>query len=658
MADQNYEIQLNLKVNDSELTNAERRIAALGGAGSGVGSRYRWIPDSHRDRMSAYSRIFSRNFGANRSSFLENVNEAYHRSYVFRRNFLGNMVTFSGMLRNLSNLGGVIGQLGRVAGSAIPILGKLGSVFGAILGIKVASFGLRGAGLVLGTRVLNGQSLGNAASDIMQMRMAEKGLGGNYPEAIRAATDISTQYGFSRVGMLNAINMFSGLNIGGRKLSFEEAVNMAQIAGKVSHLGGIPFERVNTNLQQILGQAVPSIRDIREMVGQAPFIGKLAMQMMDRRGIRGDYREWLKDKQNVIEVLNEFDKLVETSPVLKARGKIALAKQDFWIKLAGDLSPYWDTIAEANKKLYDWLGNKIVTWVQNIDVESLSKKFDSVIKDLNTFADALGGVASIISGISDFVSKLYNGLSIADIGQKMSDNRYGGYQYVLGTFGAPSYSLSYPSSVGIPGSKTAPSGYSLNKSNKWWGDRDMTYKDIIQEQNRLYESIASQFSLDSLSFSYAAGLAGIPADSIGASYQKFAPSFNANKLKFLSKVTRGSRVIGKRFNDATGAREDWTIPEYIGAQLNPQSIAEWYKSMGLITGGGNAGNMATQDELSDISKGARGLIINFNREIVNMPVNIDQVNDGTDLADRIRDSLYDVIVRGLNISLNNATGAI
>lgn len=80
-------------------------------------------------------------------------------------------------------------------------------------------------------------------------------------------------------------------------------------------------------------------------------------------------------------------------------------------------------------------------------------------------------------------------------------------------------------------------------------------------------------------------------------------------------------------------------------------------SLGLQTTP-NASNDAATDELSAVSKGARSLIINFNREIVNMPVNIDKVNDGADLANQISSQLYDVIVRGLNISLNNATGAI
>ena len=73
---------------------------------------------------------------------------------------------------------------------------------------------------------------------------------------------------------------------------------------------------------------------------------------------------------------------------------------------------------------------------------------------------------------------------------------------------------------------------------------------------------------------------------------------------------------------------------------------------------GNGGNITTYDGLSDITKGARSLIINFNREIVSMPISIDNVNDGADLGAQLQGALYDNIMRGLQVALNNATGAM
>lgn len=660
MADQRYEIKLDLRVNDRELRDAERRISRLGaagGAGAARGtrtaatsaSRYRHIPDWARPYAGRMADLFSQRAGANRNNFLERVNDTFSRFGRLNRNFLPNLFTPQGLMRNITGLGGAISSLSKAAGAAVPVIGGVLTAFKAFIGLKFAQNMIRGGALILGTRVLNSQALGSAASDIMQMRMAEKGLGGYYPEALRAATDIAGQYGFSRVGMLNAINMFSGLRIGDRKrLSFEEAKNLAQIAGKISHLGGIAFEKVNTNLQQLFGQTTPSARDLREMVGQAPFLGKLAMQMMERRGKRGDYREWLKDKKNLLDVLNEFDKLVETSPVLKARGKIALAKQDFWIKLAGDLSPYWDVIAEANKKLYTWLGDKIVSWVRNIDANSLSATFDSMIKDLNTFVNALHGIASSISWIADRVRGIWTAL---------------GGRWVSTTKDGRQYRAIVP--IRRYMSARQPTGnnpYIYYQEKGFKGElnaRYMSAEDVLAEQERYQQGIANNFRLDSMGYVSAAAKARIPADSASAIYGKFKDVFDKERKRFVKPFAVDSVTIGTIYDPAKRKEIPWKIPKDISGMLDPDAIREWYEQQTKLASlGGGGSNLNTDDELSNISKGARSLIINFNREIVNMPVNIANVNDGADLAQQVSSTLYDVIVRGLNISLNNATGAI
>lgn len=617
MADQRYEIKLDLRVNDRELRDAERRISRLGvagGAGAARGtrtaatsaSRYRHIPDWARPYAGRMADLFSQRAGANRNNFLERVNDTFSRFGRLNRNFLPNLFTPQGLMRNITGLGGAISSLSKAAGAAVPVIGGVLTAFKAFIGLKFSQNMIRGGALILGTRALNSQALGSAASDIMQMRMAEKGLGGYYPEALRSATDIASQYGFSRVGMLNAINMFSGLRIGDRKkLSFEEAKNLAQIAGKISHLGGISFEKVNTNLQQLFGQTTPSARDLREMVGQAPFLGKLAMQMMERRGKRGDYREWLKDKKNLLDVLNEFDKLVETSPVLKARGKIALAKQDFWIKLADDLSPYWDVIAEANKKLYTWLGDKIVSWVRNIDANSLSATFDSLIKDINAFVSSLRALADVISGINTATTWIKDRVlsestwpitrPVTAAINKNTRGRWGA-SYQFAEYDEKSDSIIY------------------RVKNTWFGNSP-------RKERKSRESIAT-----AMEAAKQRALKNIPMSRRGEVYSKLVPLYQGQTETRLGNIYR------------------FVLPGEDGSN-----------GVGNM---GSVGNQQTDDELSNISKGARSLIINFNREIVNMPVNIANVNDGADLAQQVSSTLYDVIVRGLHISLNNATGAI
>lgn len=655
MADQNYEIRLKVTTDDSSLDRLEKRLRDIEGRGIpfypgrgsniGGGNKYKWIPPSHLPAHERLSNFFGNRRFVSNANYLENVNEAYRRLAITRHSFIPNLATWSGILRNISNVSGVLMQLGRVAGGVVPVIGQLGSGLKTFLAFRGARDIIGGAAFFGANRILQGESLGTAASDLMQMRMAEKGLGGLYKPALDAATNLASTFGFSRVGMLNAINMFSGLNIGSRKLSFAEAVNLATIAGKISHVGNVPFEKVNVNLQQLLGQQTPSVRDIREMVGQAPFLGKLAMQMMERSGISGNYFDWLKDKSNITAVLEKFDQLIETSPVLKARGETALAKQDFWIRIASDLAPYWDQLAKANRRMYEWLGDKIVGWVSKINPEEIGRKFDSILSDLNTFASALGGIASVISTVSRTVSDAWSILF-----PYSGAAQVGGKKYVVGRTYSPQYEPVYDAAGNI-------AGYSLGKGGLLHGKRLSSFE-IIDAVNMARRGAANAFSLDSLGYAAAAAKAGIPSDSISLTYSRFAPVFKANKMKYLSEISSRQRKIGVVF-DSLGKPSDWTIPEYFNYGLNPAAIREWYTQVNpysdVMTGGTNG---AATNELGGISKGARSLVINFNREIVNMPVNIDKVNDGADLANQISSQLYDVIVRGLNISLNNATGAI
>lgn len=85
---------------------------------------------------------------------------------------------------------------------------------------------------------------------------------------------------------------------------------------------------------------------------------------------------------------------------MKARGQIALAKENFWMRIADSLSPYWDKIAQANEKLYSWLGDKIVSWVSNIDVNKVGAKLDQFILELDTFASAIQTIANTIGSIA------------------------------------------------------------------------------------------------------------------------------------------------------------------------------------------------------------------------------------------------------------------
>lgn len=613
MADQNYEIQLNLKVNDSELTNAERRIAALGEGGiygrraGAFGASYRWIPEARRNQFAVYSRFFRRHYGADRTEFLESVNEAYRRSSVFRKSFLGNTATVAGQLRNISNFGSVIAQIGRVATSAVPALGALSSAISGFLMFKGIQYGVSGAALYMGNKLLGNENIAQGAANLMQMGMAQKGLGGLYQSSLNEATRIAAEYGFSRTGILNTISMLSGLDIGGgRTLSQKEAARIATQAGKIAHVGSAPYERVAINLQQILGQQTTSTRDLRELITAAPIIATIAQKSMKRNNVTMGLFDYLKDKKNLISILNEFDSWVESNPFMQSRGKVALYKENFYMSMANANPAIWERISEGMRVFYEEMGKKIPALLSDI---ASAINTNTIREAVNTISSAINAISWLLKNVGAVFSSLEELRStwterVASIGIRPAS----GFIQLL-TKGTPRFNY-----VTASYNEQADS-IVYGRDISFWG-QSMKKRRLAQASVEAALQAAKDKALDT-----------IPVSRRGMYYSQLRPVYRNPETDMLP--------------------YRYVLPGEM--------------SDGLVSGAGiglNSGNMTTQDELSDISKGARGLIINFNREIVNMPVNIDQVNDGTDIADRLRDSLYDVIVRGLNISLNNATGAI
>lgn len=657
-----YSIQLQLRVDDSQLDATIAKLGTLKKAAKDIhvktaGGGYRRLntypPRSYTppviprrqyslpDRLDVGGRWHLRQFGQWRFSqagWQNGLGVFQKRVKTFQDSFFNNVSSFSGLRYNMVNLGKVFTSLTGVVGKAIPALGAFGQVaIGAAkiwMGVHAWRLASSGLPLLVGTKLLNSNNMAEAASNLMQMRMAEKGLGGNYQATLNRATQLAAEYGFSRVGMLNAMNMFTGLNVDGKKLTPEEASHLAEVVGKIAHVGGLSFERVNVNLQQLLGQAVPSIRDIRELVGQAPFIGKLAMNMMEERGVQGDYRDWLKNKSNLRSVLDEFNELVESHPVMKARGQIALAKENFWMRIADGLSPYWDKIAQANEKLYSWLGDKIVSWVSNIDVDAV----DSFIKELDKFANAIGYIAKGIGATVDFINSSLDKLPLRNIGNGSK---------LLPEI--PNY---------IPAS--SPSGTYTTEYN--WLNKPKTKKtlDPQKEVANLYNKAKAEWEIDRYDSVRVRKLIektfpSMSKDSIAKNTATALANIWTGRDSLLMQMPSNRIPIKNYF----GPEENSTVPETIGWVLDFEKIRNNFKK--IITPkrdidsifGGAAD--ADAEKIKNLSKGSKAIFINFNKEIVNMSVNIASVENIEELGRKLEPKIEEVVVRGLTIALNNAT---
>lgn len=626
-----YSIQLQLRVDDSQLDATIAKLGTLKKAAKEINekatagyskkkkltdeeiiarSARKWKQRNLEERLNIGARWRLRQFGQWRFSqagWQNGLGVFQKRVKTFQDSFFNNVSSFSGLRYNMVNLGKVFTSLTGVVGKSIPAIGKFAhvAIWGAKILIGMHAWRLVSSGIpfLVGTKLLNSNNMAEAASNLMQMRMAEKGLGGNYQATLNRATQLAAEYGFSRVGMLNAMNMFTGLNVDGKKLTPEEASHLAEVVGKIAHVGGLSFDRVNANLQQLFGQAVPSIRDIRELVGHAPFIGKLAMNMMEERGVQGDYRDWLKNKSNLRSVLDEFNELVESHPVMKARGQIALAKENFWMRIADGLSPYWDKIAQANEKLYSWLSDKIVNWISNIDVNKVGAKLDQFILELDTFASAIQTIANTIGSIA-------NGISF---GQK----QYGEFD---------------PETGGV----RMTWGLSTNKDAALFttmANNIAKKKAYGREVSRIAEFAAKR-----------ARETG-HGDIVQAAYDKL------NSNEFIDAFVGTSSYFNWRDTDDTKKIRKPTL-----SKLGIKAISDLF-SAGLrgITGTGGRSTDPNAQTVSNLSQGSKSVFINFNKEIVDMDINIASVENIDELGRKLEPKIEEVVVRGLTIALNNAT---
>lgn len=626
-----YSIQLQLRVDDSQLDATIAKLGTLKKAAKEINekatagyskkkkltdeeiiarSARKWKQRNLEERLNIGARWRLRQFGQWRFSqagWQNGLGVFQKRVKTFQDSFFNNVSSFSGLRYNMVNLGKVFTSLTGVVGKSIPAIGKFAQVaIGAakiLIGMHAWRLVSSGIPFLVGTKLLNSNNMAEAASNLMQMRMAEKGLGGNYQATLNRATQLAAEYGFSRVGMLNAMNMFTGLNVDGKKLTPEEASHLAEVVGKIAHVGGLSFDRVNANLQQLFGQAVPSIRDIRELVGHAPFIGKLAMNMMEERGVQGDYRDWLKNKSNLRSVLDEFNELVESHPVMKARGQIALAKENFWMRIADGLSPYWDKIAQANEKLYSWLSDKIVNWISNIDVNKVGAKLDQFILELDTFASAIQTIANTIGSIA-------NGISF---GQK----QYGEFD---------------PETGGV----RMTWGLSTNKDAALFttmANNIAKKKAYGREVSRIAEFAAKR-----------AREAG-HGDIVQAAYDKL------NSNEFIDAFVGTSSYFNWLNIDDTKKIRKPTL-----SKLGIKAISDLF-SAGLrgITGTGGRSTDPNAQTVSNLSQGSKSVFINFNKEIVDMDINIASVENIDELGRKLEPKIEEVVVRGLTIALNNAT---
>lgn len=640
--------------------------------------RYPHIPSGWQNRVFRFNSKLERSPLLSHNGFLRNVDRTFKNLQRFSDEFLRNSFTLYGVRENFANAVKVISSFSRTAGAAVPAIGTAGSIGKSALighGIPALAGGL---GYWAGMRTLKSQSMQEAAANNMRYNMARHSLGEGYDDAFRAASDIAVSTGSSRVGTLDLISTLTGLNVGGKLLSQEQASYLANITAKLAHASNRDMGVVGLNMQQILTswQGI----DIKELIKSVPLIGKFIQDERRKAGSNEDIYAFVRSNpQAFFRALEEFNKTVKISPVAMARGQIALNRENFFLKLEKLFKPVAKRMADINTKLYDILGDVAEEFFSNQNLDNVDSILDNFQKASKTLLEAAakfgnaainvgswtaenpwttaGGiyalfgkgslqmkVATIVAGSiidqANKVDKKEEDIAIRDLKNDPNGIKY--LEAILPGFKYAHYDIwkniingnpEYDNVSAIVAdyrqselSRTQPN-YAINLRNK-------AIKEVISNT-----PVTKPLTL--------LGLCGLAIDNglqkIGSlllqdmitqpPMGKFQDKYNNNKYaKQLDKEIRP--LLAKEYDQSGNSVESLT--DSFDTQSVGQSDTQTIRGMSGTT---------------------RALVINFNREIVSMPTTIN-ANDVEDIKQQLEPAIEDMIVRGLTIALNNSTRMI
>lgn len=277
-----------------------------------------------------------------------------------------------------------------VAGIAGNIMTSIGrALFKAT---KMATFSgpmIAGGVMTAALRVLQSDWFAEGVKLISRRHQTREGMGPQYEQTLRNADIISAAYGLDRSTTLSSINVLAGLGVGAnnRKITLGEATGLTKVGGLIAQHAGVSFERVMTNIQQLLVTTAPNMRDIRELLNQAPILGKYALKEMEEQGLKGvDVRTYLKDQGALLSVLKRYELSNASNAGMRARGMINMASQDAAALIASN-NPFWSYIGNAGSGMIKALAtsaNKFMSMLVD------NRSFLNMVKSLEMTIDMMG----------------------------------------------------------------------------------------------------------------------------------------------------------------------------------------------------------------------------------------------------------------------------
>ena len=299
---------------------------------------------------------------------------------------LGTVFRFAGKLNTAL---AIADTLFRTAAQAV----KIGAKFNIMAYIGGAQL------LKKGADILTSSQMGEGIRLLQRRQQARLGFGADYAEAQERADLLAASYGLDPSNVIASMNVLAGMKVGGRKISTAQAERLTQVGGLIAQQSGMSFETVMINIQQMMSQAVPSMRDIRQLLTHAPILGRYALQEMEKKGITGmTAMEYLKaDKGGLMAV---FERYLSENPAIlsmRARGIVQRAQTGFYATLAEN--PSWLGVADRYSEVMSSLAegvSKIVTALGN--ATSINTSINSFLELLNDAPTLIDTFASKLDG--------------------------------------------------------------------------------------------------------------------------------------------------------------------------------------------------------------------------------------------------------------------
>lgn len=290
----------------------------------------------------------------------------------------------------------------------------------------LAPHAVAGGILAVGNNMLFSDNMDTAIQLISRRRQAQLSMGAEQAAAANRYADmLVAAHGFDRNAVLSNMTVMTGAGIAGnanKRITLGQAAELSKAAGLISQQSGAPLEKVMTNLQQLLLQAKPNLRDIRELINQAPILTNYAIKEMQSKGITGiDARDYLKDQQALLNTIYRFVQDIEPVGIARIRGDISVAKQDMWAKWAGNDS-FFNFIGGNTVQLLNAFGDAVNKFMTSLkDNPEVNRFMTDLTLTVTQLGDAAGPVAGKLAGILDIARQLI-GIPAGDRGTSNAIN--------------------------------------------------------------------------------------------------------------------------------------------------------------------------------------------------------------------------------------------